>query len=227
MLRGISKKTDVEASKQALSAFEDALSEMGAEMHDDLIQRLSILRLHLDKLKSSLTDRDIAERVMDDLDVEFEGIAGSVRRISKRLRPAKIDGETFEEAIQTLCRIFDGPRSAHIEFIQDGIPQLLHPEHELFLLRMIQELIQNALRHSSAWHVWIRLNWSANNLKIEVEDDGTGFVNLNNAIDSLKKKNNTLRMRAIALGAEIKYTNGNAGLLAIITYPLKTTVFRF
>jgi signal transduction histidine kinase len=92
---------------------------------------------------------------------------------------------------------------------------------------MIQELLQNVLRHSSAWHVWVRINWSASLLKIEVEDDGTGFIQLDDAIASLKRKNNTLRMRAAALGADIKYTTGRAGLLAVIKYPLKSTESRF
>jgi signal transduction histidine kinase len=218
MLKNISRESDVKASKQALEALEEVLAEMGAELHDDLIQRLSILRLHFDKLKQCLGDAAVAERAINEIQLEFDGIAGSVRRISKSLRPAKIDGETFEQALRTLCSSIDGPQSARIELTSIGVPQFLPGNHELFLLRMIQELIQNALRHSSAWHVWVRLNWAIKSLHIEVEDDGTRFVQLDDTIALLQKRNNTLRMRAVALGAKIDYKVGAAGLLAVIDY---------
>jgi signal transduction histidine kinase len=64
------------------------------------------------------------------------------------------------------------------------------------------------------------VTWAITTLRIEVEDDGTGFARLDEFISRLKNKNNTLRMRAMAIGADLQYKKGDSGLLALITYRL-------
>jgi signal transduction histidine kinase len=89
-----------------------------------------------------------------------------------------------------------------------------------FLLRIIQELIHNAQRHSSAWHIWVRIINQNNQLIIEVEDDGTP-AGLHHSIEVLKGKRNSLRMRAISIGATLAYQQSpNGGLLVKINFPL-------
>ena len=58
-------------------------------------------------------------------------------------------------------------------------------------------------------------------MKIEVEDDGTGFTKIPEFIDSLKKKYNTLRMRSDVIGARILFSPGKNGLSATVEYPIQ------
>ena len=89
-------------------------------------------------------------------------------------------------------------------------------QREMYLVRIVQELIQNAFKHSSAWHIWVRLYWDPEILIIEVEDDGSGFSRISEFINKLKKKTNTLKMRTLAINASIDYVHGAKGLLARI-----------
>jgi signal transduction histidine kinase len=109
------------------------------------------------------------------------------------------------------------PGTGHIHFENEGNPVSLEPQTERYLFRIVQELIHNAFKHSSAWHVWVRLNWEEAQLVIEVEDDGTGFSKIPEFIRRLKSKNNTLKVRASILGASIHYSQGKKGLLARVT----------
>jgi signal transduction histidine kinase len=213
------KKIASIASKCAMESCETIITEMGAEIHDDLIQRLSILKLRIDRLQ--LEHGDASESLtnaIQQLQFDYKSITDSVRRISKQLHPTRIDGETFDKPVLALCQNIEGTSLSRINFTVIGDPKRLSSQPEIYLLRMIQELIHNSLKHSTAWHLWIRLIWHPNQLIIEVEDDGTGFAKTKDFISLLRNKNNTLRMRAVAIGAEIKYKKGQNGLLATITY---------
>lgn len=210
---------ELEVSRLATEACEHIISDMGAELHDDLIQRLSIFRLWLDKLEMSLGDRAQAELQIVNMKGEFQEVIQSVRRISRRLMPVKMEGHTFQQAIAILCQNMERPGAGNVHFIPSGEERKLSPLVETHLSRIVQELIHNAYKHSSAWHVWVRLQWQSHHLMIEVEDDGTGTGKMGNSLALLKAKRNTLRMRCDAIGATLHYTPGKKGLHVTVVYP--------
>jgi len=112
------------------------------------------------------------------------------------------------------------PGGGTIHFHQSGTEQPVPERDAIHLLRIIQELINNAFKHSSAWHVDIQFHWNGPSLQIEVEDDGTAFSKLDSYLDVLNSKNNTLRMRSTILHAPIQYSQGDKGLLAKLSYHL-------
>jgi signal transduction histidine kinase len=110
------------------------------------------------------------------------------------------------------------PGGGTIHFVQSGTEPAIPEKDAIHLLRMVQELIHNAFKHSAAWHVHVRLTWRDNELTIEVEDDGTAFAKIESFLSVLNTKNNTLRMRAGILRAPLHYSSGAGGLLARLTY---------
>jgi signal transduction histidine kinase len=208
------QKFNAEVYKQATEACDQILNEMGAELHDDLIQRLSIFRLYLDRLERSAADKDEVESLSIKMRSEFETVIHTIRSISRRLLPTPMDGDTFDDKIEMLCQNMQGPGTGHIHFEHYGSVQSLETRIETHLFRVIQELIHNAFKHSAAWHVWVRIYWSTDRMIIEVEDDGTGFAKVGEFIARLKQKNNTLKMRTTVIGAKLNYRQGKQGLLA-------------
>jgi signal transduction histidine kinase len=204
---------------KAMEAWEAIISEMGAELHDDLIQKLSVLRLHMDKIERASYNAETTREVMIKMQSDFEAIVDSVRRISRRLHPVHMDDDSFEKRVEMLCQNLDTPGTVRIFATFEGQAPDLAPTTSIYLLRMIQELIHNSFRHSAAWHVWVRVVWDQKGLTIEVEDDGSGFSKIDEFVALLKKKHNTIRMRAEAIGASVKYKNGSKGLLALIKLP--------
>ncbi len=223
MLHLFKSNSSIEAdtNRQAMEACEQIISEMGAELHDDLIQKLSVFRLHLDRLERSKTDPAEIESLLVNMNADFLEVVQSVRRISRRLLPVKMENDSFQTGIGVLCQNMERPGGGTIHFQPTGNEQKLPALAEVYLYRVIQELIHNALKHSSAWHVWVRLVWSDHQLFVEVEDDGTGFSKIPDFISSLSRKHNTLRMRTNVIGARIQYLQGNKGLLARVTYTIQ------
>ncbi|HTF20424.1 MAG TPA: ATP-binding protein [Chryseolinea sp.] len=210
------KNLEAEISRSATDACDHLMSEMGAEIHDDLVQKLSVMKLYLERLEPfSSLDPDF-ESILISMRTEYEHISQSVKRISRQLMPTRMEEESFSTTVELLCQNMENTRSANIHFSQDGferpVPQLQYAH----LYRIVQELLHNAFKHSFAWHVWVTLTWESSRLIIEVEDDGTGINNLTSLITRFRQKRNTLKMRCDLLGGSINYLKGERGLLARI-----------
>jgi signal transduction histidine kinase len=213
-------KYESEVSKQAMESCEQITSEMGAELHDDLIQKLSIFRLYLDRLERSSSEPKEIESLVIQMRTEFDAVVQSIRKISRRLMPVSMDGDSFQTRIDILCQNMERPGTGNVHFEPTGIEVTIPINAQIYLYRIIQELIHNAFKHSAAWHIWVRLSWTADTLLIEVEDDGTGFSRIPEFINDLKRKYNTLKMRSRAIGASIIYSSGKKGLLATVKYAI-------
>lgn len=211
---------DAEVSRQAMEATEQIITEMGAEIHDDLVQRLSVFRLYLDRLDRAKGDAEQTEALITSMNADFVEVVDTIRRISRRLMPVNMEHDSLEVRIQTLCQNMERPGGGTIHFTQSGLEQPVPERDAIHLLRIIQELINNAFKHSSAWLVDIRFHWNGSTLQIEVEDDGTAFSKLDSYLDVLHSKNNTLRMRSTILHAPIHYSQGKKGLLVRLNYTL-------
>ena len=212
---------ETEISRRVADACDQITSEMGAEIHDDLIQKLSVFRLYLDRLERSVNDPVEIERLLSGMRTDFENVTQSIRRISRQLMPVYTGGGSFKEEVQVLSQNMERPGAGNIHLSFKGEEELIDSVNRLYILRIIQELIHNALKHSSAWHIWVRIEWIDGVLRVEVEDDGAGFHKISEFIDTLKKKNNTLKMRSRTLGAALTYHQGLKGLLARLEYKLR------
>lgn len=212
------KSRDADVSRRALEATEQIIAEMGAELHDDLIQRLSVFRLYLDRLDRAKGDAAQTEALITSMNADFVDVVDSVRRISRRLMPVNAPTDSLETRIRTLCTNMERPGAGTIHLSQTGTEPPIPEKDAIHLLRIVQELIHNAFKHSSAWHVFVRLDWRDTQLTIEVEDDGTAFSKIESFLTVLNTKNNTLRMRAGILRARLDYSGGNRGLLARLVY---------
>ena len=215
------EKLEAEIAKRAAEACEQVISEMGAELHDDLIQKLSVFRLYLDRMERSSADQAEMESLSIKMRSEFDQVIRVVRNISRRLLPARMEGETLDKTLEMLCQNMEHPGTGHIHFESEGLPFPLENQVERYLFRIVQELIHNAFKHSSAWHIWIRLKWTPELLAVEVEDDGTGFSKIPEFIERLKQKNNTLKLRSTVIGATLNYSQGQKGLLARLTLEIE------
>jgi signal transduction histidine kinase len=212
-------KMEAEIAKLSAEACEQIITEMGAELHDDLIQKLSIFRLYMDRLERSTQHPSEVESLLIKMRGEFQEVADSVRKISRQLMPVRMEDDSFQSTIEILCQNMARAGTEHIHFESSGEVREIAEPGEMYLYRIVQELIHNAFKHSAAWHIWVRMKWSDESLILEVEDDGTGFHKMEEFIGRLRKKHNTLKMRTRVIGASIDYHQGKKGLLARVVFP--------
>jgi signal transduction histidine kinase len=224
-LRGRARELEIELERQASSRgevvnelierYENEILKMGADIHDDLIQKLTVYRLHVDKLEHAETILEV-QVIADRMKTDFKTVVDSIRRITRRLLPEMEIG-SFTGMMRELCRREEKPGVAFIRFKSEGQEVPINESHQPHLLRIVQELINNATKHTLAWHIEVRLDWKPNEFQIEVEDDGKRFDDL---AEKMRKPGTfaTLRMRTGRIGAHIRFAQGYNGTKAIVSY---------
>ncbi len=212
---------DQRVSLKAAEFCEHMMSELGAEIHDDLIQKLSLLSFHLEYLERVASDPSEVLTLLTRMRTDFETITQSVRATSRRLNPVHPHSHSFNSAIEQLCQGLQRPGFGRISISTEGeersIPQLAFT----YLYRIVQELAYNAFRHSNAWNVRVSLKWVGDSLLVEVEDDGTDHTQIDKITRALSQRRNTLAMRCRAIEASIQYSKGSDGLVAKVLYPIR------
>jgi len=165
-------------SVELLSAQESERRRISRELHDEVGQVLSAMMLALGSLQSSLNTNNKEESLRQ---LQFvldmtERNAGVVRNISLLLRPTMLDDLGLVPALKWLAREVSRTSPVEVDVLADDCPEDLPEDHRTCVYRVVQEAIRNAVRHSGAQHIRIRVSPAGKNLlRVAVEGDGTGF----------------------------------------------------
>lgn len=101
---------------------------------------------------------------------------GETRRIAHSLMPETLEKHGLVEALRHFCQALNSPATPQIDFHEYGLTSLvLEKNKALSLYRIVQELVNNALKHAQASAIMVQLNQHDRRLVITVEDDGKGF----------------------------------------------------
>jgi signal transduction histidine kinase len=159
-----------------LSAQETERSRIARELHDDICQQAAVLAMDLDLLDGGLRDQSDAEleRIAHQASQRAQDLAKSVHDIAYKLHPEKLRLLGLVAAIDSLQRELERPDIA-ITFSHDDVAASLSDDVTLCLFRVAQEALQNAVKHSRARNVAVRLRRSEAGVLLTITDDGVGF----------------------------------------------------
>ncbi|WP_438488676.1 GAF domain-containing sensor histidine kinase [Streptomyces sp. S186] len=162
-----------ERSRELTIAGERA--RLAHELHDAVSQKLFSLRLTA-QAATALVDRDPA-RAKDELHqvaALAAEAADELRAAVVELRPAALDEDGLVATLRSQCQVLDRAHSAHVTFTAHGVRALPSAQEEA-VLRVAQEALHNALRHSGAGRVEVSVTRSGQGALLRVADDGRGF----------------------------------------------------
>ena len=168
-----------ELSARVLEAREEEKTRIARELHDELGQLLTALKMDLAWLRERLpeTGPELAARA-DGMSALLDRTVSSSRRIAADLRPLMLDDLGLAEAAQWLVEDF-GKRSAirvEMQAPEDLALEALSKGAATALYRALQESLTNIARHSGAKSAWIVLALENGTLHLEIEDDGRGIA---------------------------------------------------
>ncbi len=215
-LRGLSKALE--------NIREQERTRIARELHDDLGQQLTGLKLELAWLSTRVKDGHIprVDRITE-MKQQLDAAIASVRRISTELRPIILDDLGFEEAVKWLVSEFT--KRTHIPVSLDLKAEVCVSNTHLAtaLFRIVQESLTNIARHAEASQVNVILEKDAENLVLTIVDDGNGLPpELQLGGFGLV----SMRERANALGA--KFSIGNRkpkGVTIRVEFSLDLPIF--
>jgi len=156
-----------------LAAQESERSRIARELHDDISQQIALLSMDLELLNTANGAEADSEGLRDALD-RTQGIARSVHDLSHRLHPAKLRLVGLVGALASLPRELAQP-GVSITFTHDHVPSNLPHELTLCLFRVVQEAVQNAIKHGAAHNIAVHLGAAGQRITLTVADDGRGF----------------------------------------------------
>ncbi|MGC2659124.1 MAG: ATP-binding protein, partial [Bryobacteraceae bacterium] len=96
--------------------------------------------------------------------------------MSLLLRPSMLDDLGLIPAVQWQAREVSRTSNVYVQVSADPIPEDIPDEHKTCIYRVVQEALRNAVRHSKAKSVRVRLSRDAEHLVLTIQDDGHGFV---------------------------------------------------
>ncbi|MEU2270462.1 GAF domain-containing sensor histidine kinase [Streptomyces olindensis] len=150
-------------------------SRLAHELHDAVSQKLFSLRLTA-QAAARLVDRDPsrAKGELQQVAALAAEAADELRAAVVELRPAALDEDGLVATLRTQIQVLDRAHSARVTFSGHGVKALPASQEEA-LLRVAQEALHNALRHSGADHVDVTLDRRGGGAVLRVTDDGSGF----------------------------------------------------
>ncbi|SPF00564.1 GAF domain-containing sensor histidine kinase [Streptomyces sp. MA5143a] len=150
-------------------------SRLAHELHDAVSQKLFSLRLTA-QAAAALVDRDPsrAKGELQQVAALAAEAADELRAAVVELRPAGLDEDGLAATLRTQVHVLDRAHTARVTFSARGARALPAAQEEA-MLRVAQEALHNALRHSGAEHVDVALERRGTGAVLRITDDGTGF----------------------------------------------------
>lgn len=214
-LRGFHDATSLLAER-VVDAQEDERRRLARDLHDDVIQKIAVVAFELDRL--CMRSREKEPPRVEDLERLWSivnGIAQDVHAISRELQPRVVEAVGLPQALHNLCAELAKRLSMRV------VPERIDPEVRLdarvalSLYRIAQESLHNAMTHSRADVVTVRLIAEHGEVAVEIEDDGVGFdlgsastpdhMGLHNMHERMESVNGTLTIvSSVGHGTKIR-----------------------
>jgi signal transduction histidine kinase len=166
-------KQDKLRFKAAIESEEKERIRIAKELHDGLGQLLSTAKLNLSGLDGSIDKDD--EKLLTNSITILDDAVNEVRSISHNLMPTALINYDLIRAIDSLCEKINNSAQINIEFNHSEFNHSLNKETEITLYRIIQEIVNNMIKHSGTNKIDILLVTNNNSINLTIQDFGKGF----------------------------------------------------
>lgn len=205
-----------------LESEENERRRLAGDLHDSVGGMLSTIRVGLTTIAKQIPDPHKLEQSKQMLDDTIT----SVRRISLDLMPATLEKFGLIAALKEICERFQSTAFIPVNFHESGDVKSIDRKRELKAFRIVQELLNNAIKHSQASAIEVSV-FGKERLTIKVEDDGIGFDHgLRDSVVQSSKGLGLYNMdnRARLLNGNLEFdTQPKKGSKITLTIPYETT----
>jgi signal transduction histidine kinase len=178
-IRELEKDKQLVAVDSLLKGQEEERSRLAKDLHDGLGGLLSGVKFSLSNMKDNLIitpdNMAVFERSLDMLDASIR----ELRRVAHNMMPEMLTKFGLDEALKEYCNTVNATKLLSVKYQSVGMSPAeagrLEKATEIIIYRIIQELLNNVLKHAAASEAFIQVIRENNRLGIVVEDNGKGF----------------------------------------------------
>ena len=170
----LQREQELQSLKAMIAGEERERSRIAKNLHDGISGMLSAIKLYFTSLGrdepklESQESYNKARTLIDDT-------AKEVRSIAHNLMPDLLARDGLAEALRQFCQHIQGSGLLQVDFQAINMEERLSKSMELTLYRIIQELLNNIMKHAHATEVLVQLSRQSNRVECTVEDNGRGF----------------------------------------------------
>lgn len=204
------------AAKAIIEAEEKERSRIAKDLHDGVGQMMSAARMNLSSFYNNIqiSDQTQQKNLYDIIQLVDESCK-EVRTVSHSMMPAALLSKGLPLAIDEMLSKISGNK-LKIHFHAEGFEERLDSNTETILFRVIQECINNTIKHAEATELDIALIHDKDGISVTIEDNGKGFDYLSfNEEDGIGLKNIRSRIQFLKGTVDFDTTPGNGTLIAI------------
>ena len=192
-LEDLEKSKQIHAINAMVQGQEEERKRLAQELHDSLGGMLSGVKLSMINMKEDLIMNPEVqskfEKALGLMDLSIQ----ELRHVAHNMMPAALVKLGLKDAIQDYCQSVGVTGIPKVQFQITGETRILPDTANINVYRIIQELVNNSIRHAMASYVLVQLHFDATQIEITVEDDGKGFNVLVDAkggmgLDNVKKR---------------------------------------
>jgi two-component system, NarL family, sensor kinase len=160
----------------ALEAQERERKRIASDLHDSVGQMLSLVKLNISELNDSICAKSLEfQELLDRSQKIIDDACTEVRSISHNLMPGSLINLGLISASRDLIRTLNKSTNINVSLNTELNGKRFEEKLEIAFFRILQELINNSIRHSNATKIQVHFELSNNLLKLTVKDNGDGF----------------------------------------------------
>lgn len=212
-LRALRQEKEIELLKAMIQGEEKERNRLARELHDGISSQLAAVKLYLDAAGhhhppiNANADFGQARQLLQET-------AEDIRKTAHNLMPAVLLDNDLPEALQGFCTYLTRKNDLKIEFQAYGDFNKLNNERKLSVYRIVQELLQNVVKHAQATQAIVLLNLQDGQLHITVEDNGVG-MNTDQAAKGIGLASLASRVQALNGGMTLESVPGSGTVVSI------------
>lgn len=172
--RDITQQREVEA--ELVTITEDQQRSIGQELHDGVGQKVvgisflaKLLSKELDAKQSSLASKAAT------LATQVNEVIAEIRRLARGLLPIELESNGLNAALESFAQNTSETFDVNCQYLPEGEVLINDRIVSLHLFRIVQEAVNNAIRHGKASHIDVTLKVTKNHFNLSIKDNGVGF----------------------------------------------------
>jgi PAS domain S-box-containing protein len=174
--RKLAEESLAEIGRKLIEAHEEERTWIARELHDDVNQRMALLAIELDRWNQQLPPSAVEfHDHIHHASQHLSDIAKDIQALSHRLHSSKLEYLGLVAAAKSFCQELSEQQKVEIDFRHTAIPRSVPKEISLCLFRVLQETLQNAVKHSGVRHFNVELCGTEGEIQLTVSDLGVGF----------------------------------------------------
>ncbi len=207
--------------KTSVLAEEKERKRFAEDLHDQVGAMLSLIKLNISRLEKK-AENNQSQTLAKETKQHLDDVITQVRKITRALLPSSLEKFGLHEAITELIKWVPKSNELTVEYWKQGQDYRFEQKKETATYRIFQELLNNAIKHSQASKITVKLKYTPTKVFLSVSDNGKGFDK--NLVEAKGLGLTNLESRAEILDGKFKiYSNPNQGTWAITYTAINNT----